>query len=129
MRNFIIGALFLFTEVSAACQCQSVPLSSKVSSADYIYLGVNIQASLMANGKVENTMKPIEILKGTPDQWKLLSNGGPIHMCSSIAAVGLQYVVYGKYGKIPKLSLCGSSYHYDPANSIKLSEIRETANK
>ncbi|MCU7853817.1 MAG: hypothetical protein KZQ80_16565 [Candidatus Thiodiazotropha sp. (ex Monitilora ramsayi)] len=129
MKSIIGIILLLYTGIAFACQCPSFPLSSKVNDADYIYLGMIIQGNLIENNKVVNTLKPIEVLKGTPDKWKLISNGGPIRRCSAIAAVGLRYVVYGRYGEDPKLSLCSPSYQYDPDYSISLDEIRKAANK
>ncbi len=89
-------------------------MAEKIEYADYIYLGLNMKASFSHDGFIENTLKPIEIIKGAPDQWKLISTAGQVRRCSAIAAVGLQYIVYGRIGELPKLSLCSPSQHYDP---------------
>jgi hypothetical protein len=125
VRSLIFVFLLFSSYAVNACQCFDDPLEEKVSKSDYIYLGMNIQATLKDNGVVENILKPIEVFKGTPDQWLLMSKGGPVKMCSAIAAVGLKYIVYGRIGELPKLSLCSYSYHFDSSNESALLELRE----
>ena len=129
MRSLILTLLLISSYAANGCQCFDDPIEEKVSKSDYIYLGMNVKASLKDNGVVENILKPIEVFKGTPDQWLLMSKGGPVKMCAAIAAVGLRYMVYGRIGEPPKLSLCSYSYHFDTSNESALLEIRETVNK
>jgi hypothetical protein len=128
VRVFILIILLFSIETATACQCPGNVLSEKVAKSDYIYLGINVKATLQEKGSVLNTMKPIEVFKGEPDQWLLKSKGGPIKMCSAIAAVGLRYIVYGRIGEIPELTLCGYSQHFDSESKFKLREIRDAVN-
>ena len=105
------------------------PKGNQCLGAEMSYVGKVVSAKLRPDGKVANTLEPIEVLRGNPDQWKFLSNSGPIRMCSTIAAVGLRYIVYGRYGQIPELFLCSYTQHYDPKHSRALEQIREAANK
>jgi hypothetical protein len=126
----ILGLIFLLLSgTCVACQCAGVPVDITDENADYVYLGRVVSAKLRDDGRVENTLKPIEVIKGNPDQWKFLSNAGPVRRCSTIAAVGLRYIVYGRYGETPELYLCSYTQHYDPEYSRTLEQIREAANK
>ena len=129
MRIVIGLTLLLLSSITSACQCAGVPVEITDENADYIYLGKIVSAKITADGKVENTLKPIDILRGNPDQWKFLSSQGPVRMCKAMAAVGLRYIVYGRYGELPELYLCSNTRHYNPKSSPTLEEIRATANK
>ena len=129
VRKILSLVLVLNSGAALACQCPDIPLTKKVADSDYIYIGLNISASLQEGDLVENKMKPIEVLKGVPDQYILMSKGGPITLCSTKAAVGLNYVVFGRIGEVPSISLCSYSQYVESSTDVRIQEIREAVNK
>ena len=127
MPIFTLVVLLFISGATHACSCGIITIEEKIETSDYVYLGQIIKANLKENGTVENTLKPIEIFKGSPEHWLLESPSRPIKQCRVYAAVGLKYIVYGKLGQIPYLSLCGYSQPIGESYEKAIRNIRKAA--
>ncbi|WP_261627226.1 hypothetical protein [Pseudoalteromonas holothuriae] len=128
--RFIISITLLCTSfLSSACSCFSPSLEESVQNADFIYVGQIISAQVDDPKRVLNYLSNIETLKGSPDTDTLVSyiEEG---MCSSPAAVGYRYVVFGKKGITPTLELCGATQMITESSKELVASVQEiTANK
>lgn len=132
MRVLIFSFTLLFLNVSMACSCLTTTLEEKVRSSDFIYFGKITSSSLIGGGKVLNRLELIQSLKNKPDNLELLSYSLE-GMCDMPSAVGVTYIVYGKYNKQSTLSACSFTQPHVksmvPDFEEQLTSIKSIANK
>ena len=129
MKSIILITLLFTSFISNACSCFSPSLEESVEKADFIYVGQITSAQVNGPKQVLNYLSNIETLKGSPDTDSLVSyiKDG---MCSSPAAVGYSYVIFGKKGITPTLELCGATQMITPSSKELVASVKEiTANK
>ncbi|MDX3775753.1 hypothetical protein QE250_16695 [Chromatiaceae bacterium AAb-1] len=109
MRLYLIIAILLFSGSVFGCSCSPLPLEHAFEKADYVYVGRVISATVMPDEVVESKLQVQEVLKGTPDQFILVSAASFRASCEAAVVVSESYVVFGHYGKKPVLASCSDS--------------------
>ena len=123
---FLIAICLPFTVFG--CSCANNTLQNKIVNADYIYFGQITESKLINSNTIENNLSIIDFIKGNPETNIIYSRVGEHTMCSMYAATGLTYIVYGKLGTTPSLSLCSSTMVLLDDVEKELEEIRLAVN-
>ncbi len=124
MRIYLFLSVFFAYESLQACSCAYVPLSQKYADSDYVYLGKVVHSKMLDSGKILSKLIPIEYLKGSVNDFSLMSESGDFDACKRFVFTGFEYIVFGKYGEIPFYSFCTYTIQYDPRKNRELNILK-----
>ena len=126
MKTIVFITALIFCNFALACSCATPTLKESFDQADFVYVGLVESAELTGEFEVTNFLSVVKEFKGHRDTDLLMSEVFNTS-CSSPAAVGYTYVIFGKYGELPKLQSCSQTQVLSFYREELLSELKELA--
>ncbi len=127
--KYLLLFVFIFPYSVFGCSCVEVSLLDKIEKSDYVYVGKVVESSLKSNGEVLNNVEISKVYKGNPETMQILSfvpNGGT---CDMVAAVGIEYLIFGVKGSVPTLAACSPTQSLYLTENLKIQELESLFQK
>ncbi len=123
-----VVCLMTFSQYAHACSCAPRQDSQRLTDAEYVYVGIAKQP-IVQNGNAIAPMQIEQTLKGKALAPKLRSVSASSWMCDRVVEAGSTYLVYGRNGVDPVLSVCSDSVQLLPHNAqSRIEKLRTLLN-
>jgi hypothetical protein len=126
LKTLVLITALIFCNFALACSCATPTLKESFAQADFVYVGLVGSAELTGESEVTNFLSVVKEFKGHRDTDLLMSEVSN-SSCSTPAAVGYTYVIFGKFGELPKLQSCSQTQVLGVYREELLSELKELA--